>query len=299
MFRKYQIVIFKDRHGVYKKLRVHGFLFVLIILALAATVSVNFFLARYYYGYNAMKTDLSKSEKTIVEQKTQLVNLAEKLKGLESDLSRIRAFDSKLRLMINLDQEPRTVSHLGNADAKDFTNRYLPLYRQEMLTRKLHQFLRELSEDAKLEQMRQEELLAAFEKNGENLASIPAIWPTEGWISSGFGDRLSPFTGKSEFHKGLDISAPLGTPVHAPADGTVIMAENAANSGNSITIDHHGGLTTSYNHLKEFSVRQGQSVSKGDLIGYVGDTGQSTGPHLHYEVRLNGAPVNPMRYILN
>jgi murein DD-endopeptidase MepM/ murein hydrolase activator NlpD len=299
MLRNYQIVIFKDQHGIYRKLRLHGWLFALLLLILVSVIGANFFLVRYYYSYNAAKRELTSSEKTVVEQKTQLVSLADKLKNLESDLSRIRAFDSKLRLMINLDQEPRTVSNLGSADSKDFTNKYLPLYRQEMLTRKLHQFLRELNADARLEQARQKELLAAFEKKQDFLASIPAIWPTEGWISSGFGERLSPFSGKKEFHKGLDISAPMGAPVYAPADGTVVMAGDADNSGNSVTIDHKGGLTTSYNHLKEFTVDQGQSVAKGDLIGYVGNTGQSTGPHLHYEVRLNGAPVNPMRYILN
>lgn len=299
MLRNYQIVIFKDQHGIYRKLRLHGWLFVLLVLILISVVGANFYLVRYYYSYNALKRELTSSEKTLVEQKTQLVSLADKLKNLESDLSRIRAFDSKLRLMINLDQEPRTVSNLGSADSKDFTNKYLPLYRQEMLTRKLHQFLRELNSDARLEQARQKELLAAFEKKKDFLASIPAIWPTEGWISSGFGERLSPFSGKKELHKGIDISAPMGAPVYAPADGTVVMAADADNSGNSVTIDHNGGLTSSYNHLKEFTVERGQSVAKGELIGYVGDTGQSTGPHLHYEVRLNGAPVNPMRYILN
>jgi murein DD-endopeptidase MepM/ murein hydrolase activator NlpD len=299
MLRDYQIVIFKDQHGVYRKLRLQGWFFFLTILAIVVMVGVNVVLLGYYADYKLKENELAASEKTVQDQKTQLLSLSDKIKAIETDLTRIRDFDAKLRLMINLDQEPRNVSPQSGGDEQDFNKKYVPLYRQEMLARNLHKFLHAISSQARLEQVGQQELLALFGAKKDYLSSTPTIWPTQGWISSEFGERTSPFTGRKEFHKGLDISTALGAPVYATAAGVVSFAGEGQGSGPTVTIEHPGGITTSYSHLREFTVAQGQSVSRGDAIGTVGDAGRSTGPHLHYEIRLNGAPVNPMRYILN
>ncbi|KUG28438.1 membrane protein [hydrocarbon metagenome] len=299
MLRDYQIVIFKDQHGVYRKLRLRGWLFFLTLLAIAGMVAANIVLLSYYGEYTLKELELAAAEKTVQEQKSQLLNLSEKIKGIEADLSRIRDFDAKLRLMINLDQEPRNVSPQPEGGDQDFSKKYIPLYRQEMLARNLHKFLHDLGEKASLEKTEQEKLLALFNENKDYLSSTPAIWPTQGWISSEFGERVSPFSGRKEFHKGLDISTTLGTPVYATAAGTVSFAGEGQGSGPTVTIEHRGGITTSYSHLDGVAVTQGQTVSRGEAIGSVGDSGRSTGPHLHYEVRVNGVPVNPMRYILN
>ena len=118
-------------------------------------------------------------------------------------------------------------------------------------------------------------------------------WPVTGTITSPFGWRSNPFGGSPEFHQGLDIAAPTGTTVTAAAGGTVIMAQWYGGYGNYILIDHGGGYSTGYGHLSAIYVSQGQSVSRGQAIGAVGSTGQSTGPHLHFEVRINGKPVDP------
>jgi hypothetical protein len=138
MFRDYQIVIFKDQHGVYRKLRFRGWLFVLLLAALLGMVAVSVTLLSYYADYKLTENELAASEKTIQEQKSQLLNLSEKVRDIETDLARIRNFDAKLRLMINLDQEPGHSDPQPGAEDQDFSKKYLPLYRQEMLARNLH-----------------------------------------------------------------------------------------------------------------------------------------------------------------
>jgi murein DD-endopeptidase MepM/ murein hydrolase activator NlpD len=131
------------------------------------------------------------------------------------------------------------------------------------------------------------------------LASTPAIRPTDGWFSSGFGYRTSPFTNQREFHKGLDIGNRVGTPVIAPADGLVVFVGREGSLGKMIAINHGYNLTTRYGHLNKFRVKKGKYVKRGQVIAEVGTSGRSTGPHLHYEVHLNDVHVNPFSYILD
>ena len=129
------------------------------------------------------------------------------------------------------------------------------------------------------------------------LESRPALWPVRGILTSAFGVRLSPFTDTQVFHEGLDIEAPAGAPVRAAAGGKVLRSGYEALYGNILVIDHGNGFRTVYAHLSERLFAAGDSVQKGDLIGKVGDTGRTTGTHLHYEVRVNGLPVNPTRFL--
>jgi len=128
-------------------------------------------------------------------------------------------------------------------------------------------------------------------------AATPNIWPIRGKIASGFGSRADPFETGSEMHLGLDIDAPIGSPVKSPAGGIVKVARRESAYGNLIVIDHGNGLTTRFAHLRGFAVRLGDSIKKGQLIGWVGLTGRTTGPHLHYEVRVYDTPVNPRSYL--
>jgi murein DD-endopeptidase MepM/ murein hydrolase activator NlpD len=128
-------------------------------------------------------------------------------------------------------------------------------------------------------------------------AATPSIWPVTGWLSSPYGGRRDPFTGGTDFHPGLDISAPQGHPVLAPADGVVSSASISGNYGNLVVLDHGFGILTKYGHLSRFGVMNGQTVRRGDVIGYVGSTGRSTSPHLHYEIWINGKLTNPLRLL--
>jgi murein DD-endopeptidase MepM/ murein hydrolase activator NlpD len=131
------------------------------------------------------------------------------------------------------------------------------------------------------------------------LASTPSIWPVRGYLSAGFGNRKDPFTGQRDFHAGIDISTPIGTRVFAPADGVVLSAAVQGAYGNSIMIDHGYGVVTRYGHLEAYAVRAGQRVRRGDLVAFVGNTGRSTGPHLHYEVWVRDQAQNPIHFILD
>jgi murein DD-endopeptidase MepM/ murein hydrolase activator NlpD len=129
-------------------------------------------------------------------------------------------------------------------------------------------------------------------------SNIPSIWPVVGTLRSGVGMRNNPFGGSSiEYHKGQDIAAPTGTPINVTADGVVVVAGWVNGYGNGIYVDHGNGITTRYGHLSRIDVVVGQSVKRGAHLGLVGSTGRSTGPHLHYEVRINGQPTSPMLYL--
>jgi murein DD-endopeptidase MepM/ murein hydrolase activator NlpD len=127
--------------------------------------------------------------------------------------------------------------------------------------------------------------------------SAPNLWPLEGAVTGSFGERIDPFNGEGAFHSGVDIASSYGQSVIAPADGVVIFADFLGGYGRAIVIDHGHGITTRYGHLANFAVTPGQQVNRGDTIGYVGLSGRSTGPHLHYEVRINDTPVNPHKYL--
>jgi murein DD-endopeptidase MepM/ murein hydrolase activator NlpD len=130
------------------------------------------------------------------------------------------------------------------------------------------------------------------------ISSVPSDWPAKGRVTSGVGKRLSPWTGKVEFHSGIDIPNPIGTPVYAPGDGTVELAGQSDGNGRTIVLNHGQGVTTQYAHLSKTHVNRGDQVRKGQQIGEVGNTGKSTSPHLHYEVRVNGVPIDPRRSLI-
>jgi murein DD-endopeptidase MepM/ murein hydrolase activator NlpD len=130
------------------------------------------------------------------------------------------------------------------------------------------------------------------------LNSTPTILPAEGWITSYFGQRISPYLGRLKMHEGLDVGAPYGTPIHAPADGIITFSGEKAGFGKFVQIDHGYGIETIYAHSQSLYVRSGQKIKRGTLLAAVGNTGHSTGPHLHYEVRVNGIAVDPLYFIL-
>ena len=127
--------------------------------------------------------------------------------------------------------------------------------------------------------------------------SAPNLWPVEGQVTGSFGERIDPFNGEGAFHSGVDIGSSYGHAIVAPADGVVTLTDTLGGYGKTIMIDHGNGISTRYGHLSGFAVTSGQRVQRGEIIGYVGESGRSTGPHLHYEVRINDTPVNPYKYL--
>jgi len=160
-------------------------------------------------------------------------------------------------------------------------------------------FLPSLEKNVDTLNQKSAELEAIYKDQKLLLASTPSIWPVRGYLSSRFGNRTDPFTGAPDFHPGIDISTPRGTKIHAPAAGLVVSVGEHGGYGKSIIIDHGFGVVTRYAHLDGYNVKPGQRVKRGDVLGFVGNTGRSVAPHLHYEVWVNDRLQNPIHFILD
>lgn len=236
--------------------------------------------------------------------KTQLKSLRERVEQVGSTLDRVERFDQKLRA-VTLLSEPQRNLGMGPTDAEPGVE--LPATRDNPFAlnpalenpKALGARLEELSATAARQEQSLQELTAYFQDQRSLLASAPSIWPAKGLVTSDFGQRMDPYTTKKVMHSGLDIAAPHGREVMAPAEGTVVFSGLEGAYGNVLVIDHGYGIKTRYGHLAKLSVKAGDRVKRGQLVAAVGSTGRSTGPHLHYEVRVNGIPHNPRKFIFD
>ncbi len=233
-------------------------------------------------------------------QKELIEKFEAKLRVLDDNLIGLRRLEEQLRIMASLKPDKRKNALGVGGISKDALPENL-----EKLTASEQRFVRRLNrrfQDIEKRTAGQEtafqELLRAFRDRGVLLAHTPSIWPVKGWLSSSFGHRISPFTNRREFHAGIDIVAREGTPIFAPADGVVVRVGRQGGYGKVLEIRHMQGIATKFGHNSVNLVKAGQRVRRGDVIAKVGSTGRSTGPHLHYEVRINGVAVNPRLYIV-
>ena len=240
-------------------------------------------------------------EREVAGQRAQIQAFAKKIGTLKSDIIALHEFEKKIRVVANVERpdDQDAVFGIGGSMSEDL-DASLPLTeKHNSLLRQMHAQVEDLREASVVQKEAFEELHKYLESQKSLLASTPAIRPTTGWLSSAFGYRISPFTGLKEFHQGIDIATRMGTPIIAPANGTVTFVGTKGGLGKCMVIKHGYGMVTRYGHLKEYLVKRGTRVKRGDKIALVGNTGRSTAPHLHYEVHLNGIPVNPAKYILN
>ncbi|MEK7702337.1 MAG: M23 family metallopeptidase [Nitrospirota bacterium] len=243
--------------------------------------------------------------------RAKIQSVAQSVDDLKKEMARIGDLDQKLRIMTDLAPRKGGVSPLAQGGSEEPLS---SLIESKLLSSKklsegsvvpevTHSIEKEvlfLRKQVKEEEKSLLELMKAISAAKLRWDATPSVWPVkEGWVTSNFGKRISPFTGKLAMHNGLDIASQRGTSVFAPALGTVIRSDFDLELGNAIAIDHGYGKVTYYGHLEKQFVIVGQQVGRGEVIGLVGNTGRSTGPHLHYEVRINGDSVNPARYILN
>jgi len=254
-----------------------------------------------YWNVKKQMPRLAELEKKTKEQDVQLTALALKVDGMSSKMVKLKQFENQLRVMVNLEPNEDNAQLLG-VGGSDPVLVDPALFReqdQRKLVRRMYRSLDNLDVDMSAQAEKLSDLCAFLKNQKTLLACTPSIWPTRGWISSRFGFRISPFTNQREFHRGLDICTREGAKIVAPADGVVVKMGRDYGYGIVLTINHKFGIETKYAHLKKILVKRGQTVKRGDVIALVGNTGRSTGPHLHYEVHLNGAAVDPLRYILN
>lgn len=238
--------------------------------------------------------------------------LQAKVDDVDERLVLLKQFDEKLRAMTDLRDDARGLAMgplksnpQGGADVStDIDPFAVPVSGDDPAVQQLREALLDsrmmgLAHEANRELRSLAELSEYFSVRETMLKSTPSIAPARGLLTSGFGSREDPFTGDHNMHAGLDIATREGVEVIAPASGTVIFAGEKAAYGNCVVIDHGRDITTLFGHLQRYIVKPGDKVERGQHIGNVGNTGRSTGPHLHYEVRINGVPINPRRYVVH
>ena len=299
--RKITIVFLPDGTKRVRHLKVPRVLFSFLVLLLISGAVALSWIIKDYVSVKSEIPRLSSLEKENMLQKTQLVALAQKIDRISRRVVELKEFDRRLRTMVNIEQSEDNSLFLGvgGSDPKLMNpDSALDRSRRKLIPL-MHKSLDNLDTEVSLQKDEKEDLLRFLEDQKSMLARTPSIWPTRGWISSDFGYRLSPFTNEKEFHKGLDICNKMNAPIVAPADGVVSSSGWDYGYGKSLHIEHGYGITTRYAHLEKILVKKGQVVKRGQVIALVGASGRTTGPHLHYEVHLNGVPVNPLRYILN
>jgi murein DD-endopeptidase MepM/ murein hydrolase activator NlpD len=237
----------------------------------------------------------------VMHQRQQIQKFAQEINALKERIVALDKFEDRIRVLANIDQPGNQDGLFGvGGSAPDDLNPNFELNQShKQLIKEMHQQMKQLGDASQSQQNSFVHLATKLEEQKNLLAHTPAIRPAQGWVTSSFAYRQSPFTGKREFHKGMDIANHHGTTIFATADGIVsFMDENGA-LGQVLVIDHGYGITTRYAHLQKGLKNVGDPVQRGETIALMGNTGRSTGPHVHYEVRLNGVPVNPEKYILN
>lgn len=299
--KKITIFLVPDGTDRVKQLRISKSLLILTVSLLSACLIFFFYMIQNYYGIKAKVPRLSELQKENALQKEQILHMAQRIDQFTQEMSELKRLDHKLKVMVNLETREGDEQYrgVGGSDPVllDPKKRMAKVDRE--LVRAMHRSLDHLNSDIDSSKEDKTGLQKFLENQKVLLASTPSIWPTKGWLSSRFGYRTSPFTGKKELHKGVDISTRMGAPIIASADGTVSFTGWDRGYGRVITIKHGYGLKTKYAHLKKSLVKKGQYVKRGETIALVGKSGRTTGSHLHYEVHLNGVPVNPIRYVLN
>ncbi|MEK6683710.1 MAG: M23 family metallopeptidase [Nitrospirota bacterium] len=264
------------------------------------TILLLVFIVQYFYQIGDIWELKSLRQETKV-QKIQIQTFASNVTDLQKQMARLKDLDAKLRVITDIGPPPQAdqLMGLGGPEERGTDAVYQDGMVREEGLKKIDEDLDRLKSDASAQELSFEELTEAMKGRRSLWASTPSIWPVRGWLTSGFGNRLSPFTGSVSMHNGIDVASRRDTPVLATAGGVVGYEGFDSGLGKMIKLNHGYGMQTMYGHLAKVNVRIGQKVKRGDVIGLVGNTGLSTGPHVHYEVFVNHVPVNPLRYILN
>lgn len=273
-------------------------------LRILIAVSTVFFLTALYvvYDYASIKRDraeLLRLRKQTAQQSQHIKDLAVKVDEFADRLEDLKQFDKKLRILAKyqVGKDKKQPLGIGGPNNEQIRLSELLDQDQEKIITGMRQSLSQLNDDAGSREVSFNELLKFLREQKSILAATPSVWPVRGWVTSEFGPRENPFGAGVEFHRGIDIATRKGKEIVSPADGLVVEIGYRAADGNYIMVDHGHGFSTYYAHLAKIAVKKGGRVRRGDLIGHVGDTGRSTGPHLHYGVYVNHVPVNPRKYI--
>jgi murein DD-endopeptidase MepM/ murein hydrolase activator NlpD len=302
VLKKFTILVIPEGTHSVKRFSFHGLILPLLFLTVLCSLGLGGY---WYYQYRSIQSNLPNLQALQTQnqrQEAQINAFARGLTGLKEQVTKLKAFNQRLRAMANIDKKggPEPLAGVGGPEsAVSGPGVRLSSSMHERQISTMQRDMAQLTAEAEAEQALQEELAKFLNERRSILASTPSLWPVRGWVTSGFGFRTSPWTGKRHFHSGIDISTRVGTPIVAPADGIVTFADFEGAYGRMLVVNHGHGLVTRYGHLHAFKVKVGQKIKRGQVIAQVGSTGRSTGSHLHYEVLLAGVPANPRYYILH
>ncbi|MEA2062046.1 MAG: M23 family metallopeptidase [Thermodesulfobacteriota bacterium] len=284
-----------------------NFLFILILFFLTSASGL------FYAGIDYLKLKktaletrtlnekIQVQDREIMTQRMQIQDFAREINTIKKKVVSLSEFENKVRVIADIKQnsDPSALFGTGGLAYEQLDASFSLDQRHNSLIREMHKKINQIDKTSTTKLYDYQELLKHLNRKRNTLASTPSIRPVKGWITSGFGYRESPFTGKKEFHSGLDIANKKGTKIAATAAGKVSYADKKMFIGKLVIIDHGHGTFTKYGHLDKILVKRGDKVKRGDIIGRMGNSGRSTGPHVHYEVKINGISVNPQKYILD
>lgn len=295
----YTLLVIPQKKSSIRKVNVSGNF--LKLISFVITVGL---LSVIYFSYDYVKIkgkigELTKLKQLSSVQKKHINMLDSKVAEFGKRMTELKQFDKKIRIITNLEDEQEDGELLGMGgpipEEKRVEGKMADA--EKVIIGRVHGNIDQLLEEANHQEKSFKELLEFLKKQKSLLATTPSIWPVRGWITSEFGYRISPFTGGREFHRGIDIATRIGREVVAPAGGVVTKSSKDPGMGNEIRIDHGNGIMTTYGHLLKVAAKRNQKLKRGDVIGYVGNSGRSTGPHLHYGVQVRGIYVNPRRHL--
>jgi hypothetical protein len=282
----YTFFVASSRKGSFRKITLPGYVLHLVVI-LAVVGGVTVLAAAGSYTRMLWKVG---NYNTLRRQQDTLKHNYEKLQ------SSVKDTNERMNSLQSLATEVAMTYGIMRFPASPFTMNQVPRALDSGFEQSVAQF-NFLQRNASLAALPAGNLKLLSSAALADLTATPSLWPVIGHLTGTFGERMDPFSGEGAFHTGVDISSQYGDSVRVSADGIVIEADERAGYGRLVVVDHGFGVTTYYGHLSSFNVLVGQQLRRGDTIGNVGVSGRSTGPHVHYEVRINGAPVNPMRYL--
>jgi len=282
----------------------YGSLFIAVCMILLGYLTFDYItLKKASLNNRYLQSKVSVQQDEISNQHKQIQYFAGEITNLKTKLIDLYSFEKKIRAMANIKNKNNDLQDgffgIGGSSPADLNTKIDITEKHNSLMREMHEQVDELNLATKRQTEGFKSVLSFFEEQRSLLASTPAIRPAHGRTTSTFGYRTSPFTGLREFHKGYDIASNVGTPIVATANGTVSEAEYNGALGNMIAINHGHGMVTRYAHASKILKKPGDFIKRGEIIALIGNSGRSTGSHVHYEVHLNGVPVNPDNYMLN
>lgn len=288
-----RIEVFSDANNLYKRVVPRKRLILGVLAAFVLVVAGNAWWLAATLSRPGLEEELEDNAKASAMRRQALERIEAMTSEIGTGVDRLMEGDGKLRGMIKLDKEASKAAQGIDGDGHARPDQEALLTRMEVQAA----FVRALNRPVRLAGADGQSLHGFFANAPTPLGAAPDAWPVKGVLSSEFGVRLSPFAGQEEFHKGVDIMAPAGTPVRAPAPGMVTFAGEDAEGTQAVVLDHGGGYVTTFSHMQRLEVMPGETMPRGAVLGVVGQEGRSTGPHLHYEVRLYGAPVDPKKFL--